>query len=120
MKFFVTVSVFLLLFAGCGKDVTIIHINDTHSHLFGSEVHCRYKGESHNFRSGGLDLITQYVRDSRDKKRNLMFLHAGDMIQGTRYFKEFQGVSDVEVMNRAHLDALALGNHEFEDRKSVV
>lgn len=114
MKFFVTVSVFMILFASCGKDITIIHINDTHSHLFGSEVHCRYKGESHNFRSGGLDLITQYVRDSRDKKRNLMFLHAGDMIQGTRYFKEFQGVADVEVMNRAHLDALALGNHEFD------
>jgi len=114
MKFLVTVSAFLLLFAGCGKDITVIHINDTHSHLFGSEIHCRYKGESHNFSSGGLDLITQHVRNERAENKNIMFLHAGDLIQGTRYFKEFQGVADVKVMNMARLDALVLGNHEFD------
>ncbi len=111
--FFLT-AFFVVFLTGCGKDITLVHVNDTHSHLFGSEVHCRYKGDSYNFSSGGLDLILQSVRDIRKEKSNVMFLHAGDLIQGTRYFKEFQGVADIEIMNEAHLDALVPGNHEFD------
>ncbi|HOG44960.1 MAG TPA: bifunctional UDP-sugar hydrolase/5'-nucleotidase, partial [bacterium] len=111
--FFLT-AFFVVFLTGCGKDITLVHVNDTHSHLFGSEVHCRYKGDSYNFTSGGLDLILQSVKDIRKDKSNVMFLHAGDLIQGTRYFREFQGAADVEIMNEAHLDALSLGNHEFD------
>ncbi|HRZ79503.1 MAG TPA: metallophosphoesterase, partial [bacterium] len=114
MKFTVVVFAILLFFSSCQKDITLVHINDSHSHLFGSDIHCRYSGRSDSFYIGGYDLIIQYVRDLRAKNDSVMFLHAGDLIQGTRYFRQFQGKADIELMNLAKIDALALGNHEFD------
>ena len=104
----------VLIFCSCEKDISLVHINDSHSHLFGSDIHCRYSGRSDSFYIGGYNLIIQYVRDLREKNSNVMFLHAGDLIQGTRYFRQFQGKADVDLMNLAKIDALALGNHEFD------
>lgn len=114
MKFSVVVFAILLFFSSCQKDITLIHINDSHSHLFGSDIHCRYSGSTGNFYIGGYDLIIQHVRDLREKNSNTMFLHAGDLIQGTRYFRQFQGKADIELMNLAKIDAFTLGNHEFD------
>ncbi|MGI6394101.1 MAG: bifunctional metallophosphatase/5'-nucleotidase [bacterium] len=111
---YILAIILLFFLTCCGKNVTLFHINDTHSYLFGSEVNCKYKGENHNFKIGGLDLILHSLEETRKKEKNIMFLHAGDLIQGTRYFKEFQGVADVEIMNYAKLDAFVLGNHEFD------
>jgi len=104
----------VLLIVSCSNDLTILHVNDTHSHLFGSKVYCEYKSNSYQFDVGGYGAIMQ-VKDIVEKeKENVIFLHAGDLIQGTRYFREFQGKADIDLMNEAGLDALALGNHEFD------
>ena len=112
LRFLFIVSV--LLIVSCSSDLTILHVNDTHSHLFGSKVFCEYNSKAYQFDLGGYGAIMQTVNEIREKNDNVLFLHAGDLIQGTRYFREFQGKADVDLMNDAGLDALALGNHEFD------
>lgn len=107
-------AVAVLVFISCSSDLTIVHVNDTHSHLFGSKVYCEYKSKAYQFDLGGYGAIMQVVDRVRSEKENTIFLHAGDLIQGTRYFREFQGKADIDLMNDARLDALALGNHEFD------
>jgi 5'-nucleotidase / UDP-sugar diphosphatase len=107
-------SFVFLFFISCGKDIAILHINDTHSHLEGSNLFCQDESDSFNIDLGGYDLIAQFVKEERSKKKETLFLHAGDLIVGTRYFREYSGISDVEFMNRAGLDVMSAGNHEFD------
>ncbi|HNW83155.1 MAG TPA: bifunctional metallophosphatase/5'-nucleotidase [bacterium] len=114
MRFIFSALFCVTILFSCQKDVTLIHINDTHSHLFGSDIHCKYSGSVDNFYIGGYDLIIQAVNDARKSHDSVLFLHAGDLIQGTRYFRQFQGTADIDLMNLAKIDALELGNHEFD------
>lgn len=114
MRQIVSILFCVIIFCSCQKDVTLIHINDTHSHLFGSDIHCKYSGSVDDFYIGGYDLIIQKVNDIRKTNDSVLFLHAGDLIQGTRYFRQFQGSADIDLMNLAKVDAFELGNHEFD------
>ena len=114
MRQIVSMLFCVIIFCSCQKDVTLIHINDTHSHLLGSDIHCNYSGSVNNFDIGGYDLIIQAVNDIRKTNDSVLFLHAGDLIQGTRYFRQFQGSADIDLMNLAKIDAFELGNHEFD------
>ncbi|MDO9633187.1 MAG: 5'-nucleotidase C-terminal domain-containing protein, partial [Humidesulfovibrio sp.] len=40
--------------------------------------------------------------------------HAGDAVQGTLFFNVFQGKADFDFLNQLGLDAMTLGNHEFD------
>lgn len=106
--------VIVLLITSCSNELTILHVNDTHSHLFGGRVYCEYKDKPYEFDVGGYGAIMQVVDKVRSEKENTVFVHAGDMIQGTRYFREFQGKADIALKNEAELDGFALGNHEFD------
>ena len=107
-------AIVFLFTLSCSNDLTILHVNDTHSHLFGGRVYCEYKDKPYEFDVGGYGAIMQVVDKFRKESENTLFLHAGDLIQGTRYFREFKGKADIALMNEAKLDALALGNHEFD------
>jgi 5'-nucleotidase / UDP-sugar diphosphatase len=104
----------IVLFSACGKDVTIIHVGDTHSHLEGATLFCQHDSENLSIELGGYDLIGQVVREEKGKRGKTIFMHSGDLIVGTRYFREFKGRSDIEMMNRILLDVMVLGNHEFD------
>ncbi len=104
----------IVLLSSCGKDVTIIHIGDTHSHLDGAILFCQHDSENFNIELGGYDLIGQVVREEKRKRGETIFMHAGDLIVGTRYFREFKGKPDVKFMNKMLLDVMVLGNHEFD------
>ena len=45
---------------------------------------------------------------------NVLFLHAGDAVQGTLYFNVFQGDADFDFLNYLGVDAMTFGNHEFD------
>ncbi len=80
----------------------------------GSNLFCPGDQESFNIRVGGYDLISQFVNEKRAKRGKTIFTHSGDLMVGTRYFREFLGRSDIEFMNKAELDVMVLGNHEFD------
>ncbi len=92
------------------QELTIIHVNDTHSYL--EPVRSgQFAGK------GGSLERAAYVDSVRtaDGADNVLLLHAGDFWQGTTYFSEFKGAVEVDVINAMGYDAVTLGNHEFDN-----
>ena len=107
-------SILLLLVAfSCARpaqELTILHLNDTHSHI---------EPERHGNRIGYGGVIEQaaYIDSVRcaDGKNNVLLLHAGDFSQGSSYFRQLRGDVEVDVINAMKFDAVCLGNHEFDN-----
>jgi len=102
-----------LLFATCDlsaqKRVVVLHTNDTHSHI----------DPMRSEDAGTLGVIERaaYV-DSvvlADGKKNVLYLDAGDFDQGTSYFNVLNGDLEARLLKEMKLDAVALGNHEFDN-----
>ena len=112
MKKSVLYALSALLAVACSTrpSLTIIHVNDTHSHLE-PERTGEYAG------MGGALERAAYIDSVRkaDGPENVLLLHAGDFCQGSAYFSEFGGKVEVELLNANHYDAVTLGNHEFDN-----
>ena len=91
------------------QTLTILHVNDTHSHLEAEKT--EYAG------MGGVLERAAYIDSVRkaDGKENVLLLHAGDFCQGTSYFTEFHGMIEVQQLNTLGYDVVTLGNHEFDN-----
>ncbi len=92
------------------QSLTIIHVNDTHSHNE-PERSGQYAG------MGGSLERAAFVDSVRvaDGAENVLLLHAGDFCQGSSYFSEFGGKVEVDILNAMGYDAVTLGNHEFDN-----
>ena len=100
--------------AGADFSLTILHVNDTHSHLEPVWVPLRLEGQKTWVRAGGYARLATKIKDVRAKADHVLVLHAGDMVQGTLYFTKFLGRADVDLLNLMGIDAMAVGNHEFD------
>lgn len=107
---YMTVLAAVMTFSLSAQDLTIIHFNDTHSHI-DPQRSGEYKGR------GGAVEQAAYVEQVRSEegKRNVLLLHAGDFGQGTSYFTELGGDIEIGVMNAMGFDVVTLGNHEFDN-----
>ena len=96
--------------AAAQRRLTILHVNDTHSHL---------EPERSGDREGQGGVIERAAyRDSvvkADGKRNVLLLHAGDFSQGTSYFSLLGGDIEIDLINAMKYDCVTLGNHEFDN-----
>ncbi len=90
------------------KKFTILHSNDMHGDFF-SEVSGK-PGEL----IGGLALLSGYINKVRQEEENVLYVIAGDMVQGSIIDSEYKGISTIEIMNYLAPDVVALGNHEFD------
>lgn len=110
----------LLALAGCNDDdgapleVSILHINDHHSHLEADTLSLTIAGQETTFESGGFARIASKILEREAALDNVLKLHSGDAVTGTLYFTSFEGEADAELMNLVCFDAFALGNHEFD------
>ncbi|SLM31096.1 UshA [Desulfamplus magnetovallimortis] len=110
-----------MLWSGCNSDddsrmtLKIIHINDVHSNLDTSDIELSFNGEATGCEVGGMARIAAKIAELKEPNRNNLVLHAGDAVQGTLYYTLFQGQADADVMNAIGFDAMAIGNHEFDD-----
>jgi len=90
--------------------LTILHFNDLHGQLEPREV----KGKS----VGGIARIATMVATTRAWNKphgvTTLILEAGDILQGTPLSTVFHGEPDVICLNMIGLDAMTLGNHEFD------
>lgn len=103
-KLFVTI---LMVSAGLtgleAQQLTILHTNDTHSHIDTE------KGV------GGV-LQRQALIDSvRAADKNVLLIDAGDAVQGSLYFNLFKGAVEYPLMDLMGYDVQILGNHEFDN-----
>lgn len=92
------------------QGLTILHTNDTHSHI--DPVRGGAKDGL-----GGVIERSVYIDSVRNAvgRKNLLLLDAGDFSQGTSYFPILQGNLEVELMNAMKYDVSTLGNHEFDN-----
>lgn len=92
------------------QKLTILHLNDTHSHIDAEKT-----GELRGH--GGTIERAAYIDSVRtaDGRKNVLLLHAGDFSQGSSYFTVLGGFLEIDLMNAMEFDAAALGNHEFDN-----
>ena len=100
-------------------ELTILHINDHHSHLRAdSRMSLNIGGENTRVRSGGFPAVVSMFNLLSEGKNNVLKLHAGDAITGDLYYTLFKGEADAALMNEVCFDAFAIGNHEFDEGDS--
>ncbi|HDP89851.1 MAG TPA: bifunctional metallophosphatase/5'-nucleotidase [Thioalkalivibrio sp.] len=87
---------------------TILHSNDLHGDFVAES-----EGPSGHL-IGGLSLLLGYLNKVRREEDNVIYVIAGDMMQGSLIDSEFRGISTVELMNYVAPDVVTLGNHEFD------
>jgi 5'-nucleotidase len=94
--------------------VTIAHINDSHSNLTEQALSMQFNGKATDTMVGGFPRL-KTAMDQMAGKPNLLKLHAGDVLVGTLYYTLFKGAADAAMMDDICFDAMAVGNHEFDD-----
>jgi 5'-nucleotidase/UDP-sugar diphosphatase len=90
------------------KKFTILHSNDMHGDFL-----AEMQGQSGKL-IGGLALLSGYINKVRKEEENVLFVIAGDMVQGSLIDSEYKGISTIEIMNYLAPDVICLGNHEFD------
>ena len=120
MRLFKTISLLfsaaLTLGIAQANQLTILHINDHHSHLRADgRMSLNIGGNNTRVRSGGFPAIVSTFDKLSEGKSNVLRLHAGDAITGDLYYTLFKGEADAALMNEVCFDAFALGNHEFDN-----
>ena len=107
--------------------LTILHVNDLHSRIesisrFDNTCPAADMAEDRCF--GGVGRLAAEVWERRDALRaqgaNVATLDAGDQFQGSLFYTTYKGRVEGEFMNRIGFDAMALGNHEFDDGPDVL
>jgi len=106
----------LLTLAGCAGQnelvVTLLHTNDVHAHV--AEDSLSGSGGVSE-RIGGVARRATEIKRIRSERSNVLLLDAGDQFQGTLFYTHYKGESAAYFMNLLDYDAMAVGNHEFDD-----
>lgn len=92
---------------------TVLHTNDTHGRFW------RNDKNEYGF-SAQKTLIDQVKKDVEKQNGSLLILHAGDMNTGVPESDMQNARPDIEAMNKMGYQAMALGNHEFDNPVSVL
>lgn len=112
-KLFSLLSFFLIfstLILAQPDTLTILHVNDSHSTLEAiGPRDANLKGTL-----GGISRIATLVGMTKMTEPNVLFLHAGDISIGDVFFNKYFQVSELQILSALGLDALTLGNHEFD------
>lgn len=113
-RFLVTAVLAVTVFAGAcaqGKQLVILHTNDTHSCIYPLNKHL---ADTMLAGRGGFIRRAVMVREERGKYPNLLLLDSGDFSQGSSYYTLYKGDVEVGLMNLMRYDAATIGNHEFD------
>lgn len=102
-KFIIALALSLGLSAGA-QSLVILTTNDTHSNI-----------DSDAQGVGGILPRAAIVDSVRKAEKNVLLVDAGDMVQGTLYFKFFKGDVEYPLFNMMNYDVRILGNHEFDN-----
>lgn len=102
-------------------DLTILHINDSHSHLDEESTSLNLETangvrESITLNRGGFARVTALINSLQKTVKNPVKIHSGDAITGDLYFNLTEGKADADLMNTVCFDTFTLGNHEFDNR----
>ncbi len=101
-------------------ELNILHINDLHSRIeainkFDST--CSAEEASKNECFGGIARVKTAIDTRRAELsgKNVLTLDAGDQFQGSLFYTTYKSAPIADFMNGIGFDAMAIGNHEFDD-----
>ncbi|MEM8652903.1 MAG: bifunctional metallophosphatase/5'-nucleotidase [Pseudomonadota bacterium] len=126
-RIMLTASVFALMtgVALAEYKLTILHTNDIHSRIesinkFNST--CNAEDEAAGECFGGMARIKAAIDTMRAElaNQNVVVLDAGDPFQGSLFYTTYKGKAEAEFMKAIGYDAMAVGNHEFDDGPSAL
>ncbi|XP_027755288.1 5'-nucleotidase isoform X2 [Empidonax traillii] len=95
--------------------LTLLHTNDVHGRVEAQGAGPRRCAGDAPGCFGGVARRAARVAVERAAHPNVLLLDAGDQYQGTVWFSRFKGREAVHFMNLLRYDAMALGNHEFDE-----
>lgn len=92
------------------RKICILFTNDTHS-----QIEPITKPMSDGASGGYLQRIALIQSIKAENQDPVLVFDSGDFSQGTPYYNLFKGRVEVALMNRMGLNAVAIGNHEFDN-----
>ncbi len=109
----------LVLLAGLtlgAQTITLLHANDSHSHLdlWGPKA-ANLEGTL-----GGIARVATVIGETKAADPNVLVLHAGDVFHGDLFFNAYFGVPELQLLQQIGFDAMAVGNHEFDFGPAVL
>jgi len=114
MKIFINIITLLLLWtaviSGQGTEITIIHVNDSHSHLDGTGS----RNQNLSPTLGGISRAAAVMVTLKMTEPNPVLLHSGDFCVGDFFFNKYFGVPEIQILKEIGMDAMTVGNHEFD------
>lgn len=101
-------------------ELNILHINDLHSRIEAigkTDSTCSSEDEAKNECFGGIARVKAAIdaRRAELSGKNVLTLDAGDQFQGSLFYTTYKSAPVAEFMNGIGFDAMAIGNHEFDD-----
>jgi len=123
-RYMLSAAVLALSTGTASADYTlhVLHINDFHSRIEainGFDSTCTAEEAAANECFGGVARVATKIRELRDSLKaagqNVIVLDAGDQFQGSLMYTTYKGAVEAEFMEQIGFDAMALGNHEFDD-----
>jgi len=127
--FLFTATALALAAPAAADDYTlhILHINDMHSRIepinrFDST--CSAEDDAAGECFGGAARVKTAIdtlrRQITAEGGNVLVLDAGDQFQGSLFYTTYKGEAAAEIMNAIGFDAMAVGNHEFDDGPATL
>ncbi|KAM4693320.1 5'-nucleotidase [Discoglossus pictus] len=94
--------------------LTLLHTNDVHARVEQTNRDSGKCGNPQDCYAGVARRFTK-VQEIRKSHDHVLLLDAGDQYQGTVWFNYFKGDEAAYFMNYLQYNAMALGNHEFDN-----
>ena len=88
------------------KKLVLLHSNDMHGDFLPEIKDDR--------ETGGLSLLSGYVKKTREEEEAALYVIAGDLFRGSVIDSEYRGLSTIELVNVLSPDIVTLGNHEVD------
>jgi len=98
--------------------LTLLHTNDVHDRfepITGTGSTCAPEDNAAGECFGGVARLVTALADARARVENPLIVDAGDWFQGTLFYTHYKHAAAAEFINLLDYDAMAVGNHEFDD-----
>lgn len=99
-----------------GVEITILYVNDSHSHLDATGP----KDVNLDGTLGGISKAATVIGTVKATETNVLLLHAGDFCVGDLFYNKYFGVPELQIMKQLEFDAMTVGNHEFDFGPEVL
>jgi 5'-nucleotidase/UDP-sugar diphosphatase len=93
------------------KHLTVLHFNDLHGHLKADGVGGVKKGGAARIAT----IVRRIEKDNLARGWETLVLFGGDALSGTLISSEFEGAAEFDFLNMLGVDAMVIGNHEFDN-----